>query len=99
MRTRLILVAALALVPVAAPSGAAAADYVPGSLIVKYRQGTAPRVQSQVERIAGVETERALPGGSAEAQIEDGDSVRRTLAELRADPNVAYAVPNYIAHA
>jgi serine protease len=32
-------------------------------------------------------------------QIEDGDSVRRTIAELRANPRVDYAVPNHIARA
>ena len=31
--------------------------------------------------------------------MRDGDTVRETLSELRADPNVAYAVPNYIARA
>jgi serine protease len=31
--------------------------------------------------------------------IEDGESVAETVEELQADPNVAYAVPNYIAHA
>jgi serine protease len=99
MRIRPILVAALALASLAAPTGAAAASYVPGSLIVKYRQGTAPNVQTTVQRIVGVQTQRALPGGSKQLQVQDGDSVRQTLSQLRADPNVAYAVPDYIAHA
>ena len=99
MRNRLILLAALALVCLAAPAAASAADYVPGRLIVKYREGTAPSVRSTVEQIAGVESDQSLPGGSNQVQIEDGESVSRTAAELRADPNVAYAVPNYIAHA
>jgi serine protease len=32
-------------------------------------------------------------------RIRDGDSVRRTIAELRDDPGVKYAVPNHIARA
>ena len=40
-----------------------------------------------------------MPGGSEQLAIEDGDSVRETVAELEAHPNVAYAVPNYRAHA
>jgi len=32
-------------------------------------------------------------------QIEDGESVRGKIAELREDPDVKYAVPNHIAHA
>ena len=99
MRNRLILAAALALAFLAAPAGAAASDYAPGRLIVKYRQGTTPNVQSAVQRIAGVQAKRRLPGGSRELQVKDGASVRQTVAELRADPNVAYAVPDYIAHA
>jgi serine protease len=31
-------------------------------------------------------------------KIDDGDSVRETLAELRADPDVEYAVPDYKVH-
>jgi len=31
--------------------------------------------------------------------VEDGDSVHETAAELREDPDVLYAVPNYVAHA
>jgi serine protease len=99
MHTRLILAAALALASLAAPTGAAAADYVPGQLIVKYRDGTTPNEESTAQRVVGVQTERTLAGASKELQVRDGDSVRQTLAQLRADPNVAYAVPNYIAHA
>ena len=99
MRFRLIFVAALALASLAAPTGAAASDYVPGQLIVKYRQGTAPNVQSTVQDLVGVQSQRTLPGGSKQLQVQDGDSVRQTLSQLRTDPNVAYAVPNYIAHA
>jgi serine protease len=99
MRTRLILAAALALASLAAPSGAAAADYVPGRVIVKYRQGTTPNTQSVVQQMAGVRAARTLPGGSKQVQVGDGESVGETATELRADPNVAYAVPDYIAHA
>ncbi len=99
MRNRLILVAALALALLAAPAGAAASDYAPGRVIVKYREGTTPNAQSTVQRVAGVQAKRRLPGGSRELRVKDGDSVRQTVAELRGDPNVAYAVPDYIAHA
>jgi serine protease len=40
-----------------------------------------------------------LPGGSTQLDIADGDSVRKTISELDDDPNVAYAVPNFIARA
>jgi serine protease len=38
-----------------------------------------------------------MVGGSRRLAIEDGESVRETVAELRRDPDVAYAVPNYVA--
>ncbi|MGH2804167.1 MAG: S8 family serine peptidase, partial [Thermoleophilaceae bacterium] len=72
--TLILSLAAMALLPLAAPAGAA--DYVPGEVVVKYEDQ------------------------SAEVQpIEDGDSVRETIAELRDDPDVKYAVPNHIARA
>ena len=98
MPLRALLPAALALVLVAA-SPAAAAEYVPGEVIVKYRDGTTATVQAGVEQAAGTEEQQALAGESAQLEIEDGESVPETVTELREDPNVAYAVPNFIAHA
>jgi serine protease len=97
MRIRFSLPAASALVLLASPGAAAAGEYMPGEVIVKYRDGTARTVQSEVQEETGTDPEVALPGGSKQLGIEDGESVRETVAELRDDPNVAYAVPNYIA--
>jgi serine protease len=38
-------------------------------------------------------------GGATLIKVPDGESVRETVSELRRDPNVDYAVPNYIARA
>ncbi|HMJ96562.1 MAG TPA: S8 family serine peptidase, partial [Thermoleophilaceae bacterium] len=92
------LLAALALL-LLVPAGARAADYVPDEVIVRYEQGTGGGVAARVAAEAGAEPIQALPGGSEQLAIDDGDSVRETLAELRADPNVDYAVPNWRAHA
>jgi serine protease len=99
MPTRLLLPAFLALILLALPVSAGAAEYVPGQVIVKYRNGTAPVERSNLQRAAGTAVERKLPGGSQQLQIDDGASVGQTVRELRSDPNVAYAVPNYRAHA
>jgi serine protease len=80
MRTRLLIPAVLGLSLLVMPGGAAAAGYVPGEVLVNYRDG-------------------AGPPGTQKLEIEDGESVRDTVAELRDDPNVAYAVPNYLARA
>src|ERR687897_778172 len=92
------LISALA-VSLVLPAGAQASGYVPDEVIVRYEQGTSGGVAAQVTEAAGAEAIQALPGGSEQLQIDDGDSVRETIAELRADPNVAYAVPNWRAYA
>jgi len=83
----------------AVPGGAAAADYVPGQVIVKYKDGTTGPAESVVERGTGTDAKQPIPGGSTQLKITDGASVTQTVDELRADPKVAYAVPNYRAHA
>jgi serine protease len=93
-----LLIAALALA-LLIPAAARAADYVPDEVIVRYEEGTGGGVAAQVAAEAGTEAVESLPGGSEQLSIDDGDSVRETIAELRKDPNVAYAVPNWRAHA
>lgn len=82
----------------AAPAGASPA-YVKGEVLVKYKDGTEAAVQDRVAQAAGTGGAAAVPGGSEQLRIEDGDSVPATVRELRKDPDVAYAVPNYVAHA
>jgi serine protease len=99
MRISSLVPGVLALAMLALPGGAAAADYVPGQVIVKYRDGTTATAESHAQRQAGTDTRRPLPGGSTQLRIKNGDSVKQTLEKLRANPEVAYAVPNYRAHA
>jgi serine protease len=98
MPVRTLLLAALAFFLAAVPA-ATAAEYVPGEVIVKYRDGTTAGVQSGVEEATGIDEEQSLADGSTQHEIADGESVPETLDELRQDPNVEYAVPNLIAHA
>ena len=99
MQIRLLLpIAALSLLMLL-PAGARAGDYVPDQVIVRYAEGTGGGVAAQVAQDAGTEPVAGLPGGSEQLQIEDGASVRQTIAELKQDPNVEYAVPNWRAHA
>ena len=85
--------------PALMPAGAVAADYVPDQVIVKYAEGVGGGVAANVAADAGAAPVAGLPGGSEQLQIEDGQSVPATIAELRQDPNVDYAVPNWKAHA
>ena len=94
-----LLSAALAAFALAVPSQAGAAAYVPGEVLVKYKDGTTGTVEQKVEASTGTDREAAIPGGSRQLAIEDGASVKETVAELRKDPRVEYAVPNYVARA
>src|SRR4051812_19267039 len=95
MRKRSLLPATLALALLAAPSGAAAASYVPDEVLVKYKDGTTSAERADLQDRAGTTPAGAIPGGSTQLKIEDGESVSQTVAQLRKDPDVAYAVPNY----
>ena len=94
----LVSVAALAAAQPAAaqPSGG---SYRPGEVLVQYRDGTGQAAQASLESQSGTGTQGVLAGGSKQLAIEDGESVRETLSELRRDPDVANAVPNYVARA
>src|SRR5688572_4629130 len=96
MLTRLLTlsIAFLALV-----GPAAAAEYVPNEVIVRYERGTAHDAKQAAERSAGVRATQGLPGGARQLAIRDGGSVQATVEELRRSPDVAYAVPNHIAKA
>lgn len=78
---------------------APAAQYLPGELIVHYRDGTSEADQAAIETTAGTLAAGALPGGSKRLQIQDGQSVDTTVTELRSDPRVDYAVANFRARA
>ncbi len=94
----------------ASPSGAAALDgklpggYVPGQVIVGYapRSGLAPAaVTASVARRTGIPLTAAAAPTAEEriVRLPAGESVGRAVAQLRRQPGVAYAVPNFIAHA
>src|SRR5215208_1362055 len=99
MPIRLLLLLAAALLLLTVPAGARAADYVRDEVIVHYEHGTGGGVAAQVAAEAGAQPVQALPAGSVQLRIEDGDSVRETIAELKSNPNVASAVPNWRARA
>jgi serine protease len=76
-----------------------AADYVPGQVIVKYKKTADPATRAGIAQAAGAQLQGTLPAGSQTVSTDDGQSVKGTIKELKRDPDVAYAVPNYIAHA
>jgi serine protease len=100
-RSKLVagLAAVLAILAAATPRASAAEPARPQDVIVRYGLGTPPSTQAAVEMAAGTHAARALPGGSKRLEVDDNQTVSAAVAELRRDPNVTYAVPNYIARA
>jgi serine protease len=82
-----------------APAAASAAAIVPGKVIVRYRADVTRPERATVQKSTGTRFATTLPGGSRTLAIEDGDTVTKTIAELRRNPNVKYAVPDYVVHA
>jgi serine protease len=85
--------------PAAAQAARRDGTYLPGEVIVRYHAGTASAAQARLEAATGTHTLAALPGGSKRLEVHDHQSVTETVSELRRDPNVAYAVPNFTARA
>lgn len=86
--------------PAHAAGGAGAAPYVPGEVIVQYAPGTRAGARRAIQRKAGTGApELAGDAGTQVLKIRDGQTVEQTLVQLRVQPGVLSAVPNYIAHA
>jgi serine protease len=94
MRIRLLLPAA-ALCAALAATPAAAAPYVGDRVVVRYEDDASRAERAGVQRETGTGFEDALPGGARTLTIEDGDSVAETVRELRREPGVKYAVPDF----
>jgi serine protease len=81
-----------------APS-AAAPDYVPGQVVVGYKSGTTAKVARNLTTRMGVRQAGPAPSsGEQVVSVPKGVTVEQEASRLRAQPGVAYAVPNYIAH-
>jgi serine protease len=83
----------------ATPATASAADVVPGKVIVRYKSDATRSERAAVQRRTGTRFGTRLPGGSRTLEIHDGDSVAKTIADLKHHEKVAYAVPDYEVHA
>lgn len=96
-------VIAFALVAPQTPSQAAPSQaYVAGELIVKFRDSADVSKQAAVRGAHGLTVRETLRGrGDGAASLAllglpSGGNVINTLAQLRRDPNVEYAEPNWI---
>ncbi len=85
-----------------ASAAAESARYVPGEVLIQYRDGTTATQQSRARgRVGttGVERIKAAAGKSGRlelARIGSGRSVQAAVRTLKSDPAVAFAEPNWI---
>ncbi|MDP8991451.1 MAG: S8 family serine peptidase [Actinomycetota bacterium] len=103
-----LAVLAVLVVPVrpasSAPAGRSAQPpaAVPGELIVGYREGSAPEQRAGARQRAGATLEeRVVAQGPGKGEVErvrlpSGKDRDAAISELRSDPSVAYAEPNWL---
>ena len=78
----------------------AAPDYVPGQVVVGYKSGGTAEVARDLTTRMGVRQAGPAPSsGERVVSVPKGVTVQQAASRLRTQPGVAYAVPNYIAHA
>lgn len=95
-----VTVVALAWFLPATASAVPAPEFAPGQVLVRFIEGTSAAERKSARNAAEVSVERVLPLPRLQlVTVEDGSSVATTIAELEADPAVAYAEPNYLVKA
>lgn len=99
-----LVIAAITVCLFAAAQAASAANYVPGEVVVGYAPRQAPAFAADVRRTMGVRAAAAAVApapadGEQVLRVPRGMSVAQAIARLSRQPGIAYAVPNYIAHA
>jgi serine protease len=104
-RTRVALATAtalaLALIAIATEAQRAhAAEYAPGQVVVRYKPRTTGLIHAEIARAGGVARTTNSPlAGVHVLHLKRGITVTQEISRLRREPGIAYAVPNYIAHA
>lgn len=96
MRIRRLLLAAALPFALALPHSAAAATVAPGHVLVEFDEDATHTDRVAAVRETGTGNAVPLPGGARQVEIEDGESVATTLAELRRHPAVAEVRPDYV---
>ncbi len=84
----------------AAPSisSASASGFAPGRILVKYVDATPARARAAVARVAGAGDPTVSAPHTRLLRLAPGVSVGAALRRLRAQRDVAWAVPDYVAH-
>ncbi len=83
----------------ATASATTAPHYVPGEVIVRYADKADAATAEAIQDKTGTGDQDTFAPGAGVVQIEDGESVAETVAELEQRPGVISASPNWIAYA
>jgi hypothetical protein len=83
--------------PKLAPSGIERKDYIPGQILVKFRDGTDTQAIEAIQRQLHLKTIKIVSRPNLYLmKILDGSSVERTVERLRNYEDVKYSEPNYV---
>ncbi|MGD9037939.1 MAG: hypothetical protein PVF10_15360 [Syntrophobacterales bacterium] len=83
--------------PKLSPAGEETKNYVPGVILVKFKDGTTVQAKEAIQKEVHLETIRLISKPNLYLmKILDGSSVERVLERLGKFREVQYAEPNYI---
>lgn len=78
------------------PSRAQRRDYVPGQVLVKFKDGVDEQAIQTIQEAMSLKTIRVIRRPNLYLmRISDGTSVESIIERLMAFPEVSYAEPNY----
>ncbi|HXV76629.1 MAG TPA: S8 family serine peptidase, partial [Candidatus Polarisedimenticolaceae bacterium] len=77
---------------------ARAPAFVPGELLVRFKDAAAEGERTRVRSLVGGRRLRRLGRALEQLKLDDGRSTQQALERLRRDPAVEYAEPNYLYH-
>ena len=92
-----IMIGLVALVALfASEAGAATGDYVPNEILVQYKVGVSAQARNALlSRVKANVKQQFSKFAVEQWRLPQGASVDATVKQLNADPNVAFAEPNY----
>ncbi len=83
--------------PKLSPAGGETKNYVPGEILVKFRDGTIVQAKEAIQKEVHLETIRLISKPNLYLmKILDGSSVESVIERLRKFEEVKHAEPNYI---
>jgi hypothetical protein len=83
--------------PKLSPAGGETKNYVPGEILVKFRDGTTDQAKEAIQKEVHLETIRLISKPNLYLmKILDGSSVESVMERLGKLKEVKYAEPNYI---